>query len=165
MVESSTHFADIRLLIHLKNDRSKTYIDYVLLINTDCRFMKNKAQRILIVDDDQDILSNLSDILSDLGYVTDTAPTGEDALDKILSNCSTECVYDLCLLDFKMPGIDGVELYERIQKRNPRLRAIMITAYAGEDGIQRAIAAGAWQVLRKPVDVPALLGAIERAMA
>jgi CheY-like chemotaxis protein len=122
--------------------------------------MQNKPQRILIVDDDQDILSNLSDILSDLGYVTDTAPSGEDAIDKIYSKNSNDSIYDLCLLDFKMPGIDGVELYERIQQRHPLMRA----AYAGDDGIKRAIAAGAWQVLRKPVDVPVLLGAIRRAM-
>lgn len=127
--------------------------------------MQNTPPRILIVDDDQDILSNLSDILSDLGYITDTSPSGEDAMDKIYSRSSSDFVYDLCLLDFKMPGIDGVELYERIQKRHPRMRAIMITAYAGEDGINRAIAAGAWQVLRKPVDVPVLLGAIRKAMA
>jgi CheY-like chemotaxis protein len=127
--------------------------------------MSKKAQRILIVDDDQDNLSNLADILTELGYVADTAPTGEDAIAKFQSGGTRECIYDLCLLDFKMPGIDGVELYQRIRKQHPQLRAIMITAYAGEDGVQRAIAAGAWQVLSKPVDVPALLHAIECAIA
>lgn len=127
--------------------------------------MSEKVYRILIVDDDQDILANLSDILIDLGYKVDTAPDGKAAIDKVKELCPNEesCQYDLCLLDFKMPGMDGVELYEEILERNPRLRAIMITAYAGDDGIQRAVEAGTWKVLRKPVDIRELLGMISEA--
>lgn len=128
--------------------------------------MSDKIYRILIVDDDEDILANLSDILRDLGYETDTAVCGEDAIGKVEQFCpnQTECKYDLCLLDFKMPGIDGVELYEKILEFNPNLRAIMITAYAGDDGVQRAVDAGTWNVLRKPVDIKQLLGMIKDAM-
>jgi CheY-like chemotaxis protein len=106
--------------------------------------MSEKVYRILIVDDDQDILANLSDILTDLGYQIDTAPDGEAAMVKVEECChdAENSQYDLCLLDFKMPGMDGVELYEQILKRSPRLRAIMITAYAGDDGVQRAVDAG-----------------------
>lgn len=129
--------------------------------------MSEKVYRILIVDDDQDILANLSDILSDLGYETDTATCGEDAIGKVERVCpnESECQYDLCLLDFKMPGIDGVELYQKILEFNPQLRAIMISAYAGDDGVQRAIEAGTWKVLRKPVDIEQLLGVIKDAVA
>lgn len=128
--------------------------------------MTEKKYRILIVDDDEDILANLADILSDLGYQTDTAKSGEDAIGKVEHLCPNqdECHYDLCLLDFKMPGIDGVELYEKILDFNPKLRAIMITAYAGDDGIQRAIDAGTWKVLRKPVDIENLLVVIKEAI-
>jgi CheY-like chemotaxis protein len=128
--------------------------------------MSDKIYRILIVDDDKDILANLSDILTDLGYETDTAVCGEDAIGKVEQFCpnQTECRYDLCLLDFKMPGIDGVELYEKILEYNPKLRAIMVTAYAGDDGVQRAIDAGTWQVLRKPVDISQLLSTIAEAI-
>lgn len=128
--------------------------------------MNAKIYRILIVDDDRDILANLSDILTDLGFETDTATCGEDAIGKVEQFCPSqaECRYDLCLLDFKMPGIDGVELYERILEFNPTLRAIMVTAYAGDDGIKRAIDAGTWQVLRKPVDIDLLLNTIDEAI-
>lgn len=122
--------------------------------------------RILIVDDDTDTLANLSDILSDVGYKIDTAASGELALQKAKSKCpDDDCRYDLCLLDFKMPGMDGVELYTHLQKLNPKIRGILITAYAGDDGIQRAIDAGTWKVLRKPVDIQALLGVIGEAVA
>ena len=128
--------------------------------------MNNKIYRILIVDDDQDILANLSDILNDLGYETDTATCGEDAIGKVEQFCpnQAQCQYDLCLLDFRMPGIDGVELYQKIRQFNPKLRAIMVTAFAGDDGIKRAIEAGTWQVLRKPVDITLLLETIAAAI-
>ncbi len=127
--------------------------------------MSDKVYRILIVDDDQDILANLSDILTDLGYDIDTAIDGESAILKIERLCpnSDDCRFDLCLLDFNMPGMDGVELYQKILEHNPKLRAIMITAYAGDNGIQRAVEAGTWKVLYKPVDIRQLLETITEA--
>lgn len=128
--------------------------------------MTTKLKRILIVDDDVDILANLSDILTDLGYDIDTATSGEAALLKVNDEeLNTDHSYDLFLLDFKMPGMDGVELYLQMREVNPSVRAIMITAYAGEDGVQRAFDAGTWKVLRKPVDIQKLLGVIAEAVA
>ena len=122
--------------------------------------------RILIVDDDVDICANLSDILSDAGYETEAAIDGNIALSKVTEEGSAnERDFDLCLLDFKMPGMDGVELLTRLKDLRPDLRAIMITAYAGDDGIQRAVEAGSWKVLKKPVDIGELLGTIEEAVA
>ena len=127
--------------------------------------MAVSAQRILIVDDDKDTLSNLSDILSDVGYETETACDGQVALEKVASLSERRADIDVCLLDFRMPGMDGVELLERIRTTLPNLRAIMITAYAGDDGLKRAVAAGTWKVLKKPVDIVALLGLIDEAVA
>jgi len=130
-----------------------------------CEDMIKKHHRILIVDDDEDTRTNLSDILSEIGYETETACDGRIALEKVASNRPQhECPFDLCLLDFKMPGMDGVQLLEEIQSKNPRLRAIMITAYAGEDGVKRALAAGTWKVMKKPVDITKLLGMIDEAI-
>lgn len=127
--------------------------------------MCENSNRILIVDDDEDSLANLSDILSDVGYDIDTANCGELALEKVRDECpSDDRCYDLCLLDFKMPGMDGVELLTQIQQIVPKVRAIMITAFAGEDGVQRAIDAGTWKVLRKPVEIPTLLEMIDNAV-
>ena len=121
--------------------------------------------RILIVDDDPDILASLVDILTDLGYTTDTATSGEDALKILAAQCPDpeHCRYRLCLFDFKMPGIDGVELFENVMSRNPQLRAILITAYAGEDGVRRAEQAG-MDILQKPVDIPKLLEMVHLAV-
>ena len=128
--------------------------------------MREKSYRILIVDDDKDTLVNLSDILVDQGHRIETAPDGNVALEK-LQNASPDddCRFNLCLLDFKLPQMDGVELYKKMLSADPGLPAIMITAYAGDDGVQRAVAAGTWRVLSKPVDVGLLLGLIDKVVA
>ena len=113
---------------------------------------------ILIVDDDKDITSNLADILGDLGYLVATANDGQSALELVHQN-----EFDIALLDFKMPDTDGASLYEQIRKAQPKLVAIMITAYAGSDGVERAKDAGTWKVLRKPVDIRDLVDLIGNA--
>lgn len=113
---------------------------------------------VLIVDDDVDTAINISDILGDFGYATTTTHDGESALQLAEQN-----QYEVVLLDFKMPGMDGATLYGRINKLQPHLLAIMLTGFAGSDGVERAIEAGVWQVMRKPVDVGQLLEHIQAA--
>lgn len=132
--------------------------------------MKNKTARILIVDDDDDIRANLQDILDDLGYEIETAADGDLALEKLGSSDdendrSRNNGFDLCLLDFKMPGMNGAELFKRMREKCPSIQAIMITAYAGSDGVQKALEAGTWKVLRKPVNVQSLLQLISQAIS
>ncbi|WP_182870064.1 response regulator [Stieleria mannarensis] len=120
--------------------------------------MNERGSRVLIVDDDADIRSNFADILSDLGYQTTTAEDGAAAL-----RCIRESRFDVVLLDYQMPGMDGASLYREIKKLQPSVAAIMITAWAGSDGAQQAKNAGTWDVLRKPVDIPDLLEKLSRA--
>ena len=121
--------------------------------------MMPKNARVLIVDDDPDIRSNVRDILNDLGYFTDVADDGPAAL-RLVEKSS----YDVVLLDFKMPGIDGATVYSRIKKMRPETVAIMVTGFADNNGVQRALDAGTWRVLRKPVDVAEMLSLIEDAV-
>jgi CheY-like chemotaxis protein len=122
------------------------------------RNMDSKQPSILVVDDDVDTCRNLSDILSDLGYHVDTAHDGPAALDLVKTHG-----YDVALLDYKMPGMDGLTLYREIKRLRAGTVAIVVTAYAGGTTGEEALAAGAWQVLPKPVDFPKLLGLVSEA--
>ncbi|MBX6311411.1 MAG: response regulator [Isosphaeraceae bacterium] len=114
---------------------------------------------ILIVDDDVDICQNLSDILTDLGYRVDVAHDGLSALELVRRKS-----YDVALLDLRMPGMDGLTLYRKIKELRAGTVAMLVTAYAGGSTAEEALAAGAWQVLAKPVDFPGLLSLIEEAL-
>jgi CheY-like chemotaxis protein len=114
---------------------------------------------ILVVDDDPDTCRNIADILTDLGYQVDTAPDGPAALELVRKH-----PYDVALLDFKMPGMNGLELYREIRKLRAGTVAIIVSAYTNQATRDEAIGAGAWQVLAKPVDFPKLLGLVDEAM-
>jgi DNA-binding NtrC family response regulator len=117
------------------------------------------ASRILVVDDDQDICRNLSDILTDLGYQVDCAYDGLSALELVRRR-----PYDVALLDLKMPGMDGLSLYREIKKERALTVSLLVTAYATPDATEDALAAGAWKVVAKPVDFRKLLDLVDEAL-
>jgi CheY-like chemotaxis protein len=116
------------------------------------------AANILVVDDDVDTCRNLADILTDMGHHVDTAHDGPSALELARRR------YDVALLDFKMPGMDGLTLYRELRKVQAETVAIVVTAFAGKATTEDALAAGAWRVLPKPVDFPRLLGLVGQAL-
>ncbi|MCE9562840.1 MAG: response regulator [Planctomycetes bacterium] len=114
---------------------------------------------VLVVDDDRDTCRNLADILTDMGYRVDTAPDGPSALELVRQN-----PYDVALLDFKMPGMNGLELYREVKKLRAGTVAIIVSAYTNTATKEEALGAGAWQVLAKPVDLTKLLGLVDEAL-
>jgi CheY-like chemotaxis protein len=114
---------------------------------------------ILVVDDDVDTCRNLSDILTDMGYRVDTAHDGPSALELVKKN-----TYDIALLDLKMPGMDGLELYRRIKRLQAGTVAMVVTAYASSTTAEEALSAGAWRVVSKPVDFPKMMDLVREAL-
>ena len=121
--------------------------------------MSDDPPRILVVDDDPDICRNLSDILSDLGYHVDAAHDGPSALELVRRR-----PYDVALLDYKMPGMDGLTLYREIKKQRAGTVSLLVTAYASPATAAEALTAGAWKVVAKPVDFARLLGLVDEAI-
>jgi CheY-like chemotaxis protein len=121
--------------------------------------MSKTPASILVVDDDVDTCRNLSDILTDLGFTVDVAHDGPSALEKVKQR-----PYDVALLDLKMPGMDGITLYREIRKIQASAVALVVTAFATPGAREQALAAGAWQVLPKPVDFPRLLRLVDQAL-
>jgi DNA-binding response OmpR family regulator len=94
-----------------------------------------------------------------LGYDVDVAYDGFSALVRVKQKS-----YDIALLDLKMPGMDGLELFKRIKEVSRGTVAIVVTAYASSETADRILNAGAWQIMPKPVDFSALLGLVNEAL-
>jgi DNA-binding NtrC family response regulator len=117
-----------------------------------------RPTHLLVVDDDLDTCANLSDILSEFGYEVQSASDATMAL-----RMFEEQGFDIVLLDLKMPGMDGLQLYRELKHRSPSTLAILITGFADTDTHKRAEKLGVWRILPKPVDVPVLLPMISEA--
>jgi CheY-like chemotaxis protein len=114
------------------------------------------ASAILLVDDERDCCASLSDIISDLGYEVGVAYDGPSALE-----LSRRRPYGLALLDYKMPGMTGVELYGHLKQVRADTVGVLVTAFAADTTLQAAAQAGIRQVLAKPVDFGHLIPLIE----
>ena len=114
---------------------------------------------ILLVDDDQDTCASMSDIFLDLGYTVDTAYDGPGALE-----LSGGHQYRLALLDYKMPGMDGLELCRRLKKSQPSVVVALITAFSSIATAGAADEAGVRHSLLKPVNFSVLMPLVEAAV-
>jgi two-component system, NtrC family, response regulator HydG len=114
------------------------------------------SQRILIVDDDRACCEVLSKMLSLRGYQVDVAYDGRIALELI-----NQREYGLALIDYRMPGMDGVELYRRIREMRPSLVGVFLTGFPTINTVYPAISVGVERVLAKPAGSAELLSVIE----
>ena len=116
-------------------------------------------KRILIVDDEPNMLVTLTDIINNVGYETVTVENGSRAVET-----AREQAFDVILMDFKMEGLNGVETFREIRKIHPDVKVIFITAYYHEGSVKDAIVEGAVGVCQKPLDIPQLLDYIKAAV-
>ena len=113
---------------------------------------------VLVVDDEQDIRDACERILSRVGYQVQKASRGDEALD-ILNKESV----DIMLLDLKMPGMDGLEVLERVRKQNTDIQVIVITGYATVETAIEAMKQGAYDFIPKPFEPDQLRIVVNRA--
>lgn len=111
---------------------------------------------VLIVDDDQYNIQVLKAMLTSMNYKTDWARNGQEAIEKIEYNLKDNKIFEVILMDYNMPVMNGVEatliLNDKIQKNLiPFIEIIGITAYIDEESIKKCIDAGMKIVLTKPV--------------
>ncbi len=113
---------------------------------------------ILIVEDEEYIRENLSEILAMNGYKAVAVPNGEAAIE-----ATREKNFDIVLSDLKLPGIDGISLIRRIKAASPNTACIILTGYASIETAVEAMHAGAFTYLKKPFGKEELLITIEKA--
>jgi two-component system response regulator (stage 0 sporulation protein F) len=122
--------------------------------------MDSKHVNILVVDDDEATRVYVAKILSLKNWQVDTAEDGLASLDLVQKKA-----YDVVVLDYRMPGMDGVELCRRIRQIQPAVREVFLTGFPSIDTVYPAIEAGADHVLAKPVDPAELLQVLEEELA
>lgn len=105
----------------------------------------HELKSVLIVDDEKNIRLTLQHSLETLGYQSETAITGEEALEKI-----KEKDFGLIMLDIKLPGIDGIEVLKSIHETNPDIPVIIITAHGTIETAVEAMKLGSIDFLQKP---------------
>lgn len=116
-------------------------------------------QKILIVDDEQDICEFVKNFFQERGYEVLTAADGEQALE-ITKKVSPELV----LLDIKMKGMDGIATLKHIKEMNKNQKVIMVTALDDQDKISEACKLGACEYITKPLILDHLEQTVEKIM-
>ncbi|KIX13134.1 response regulator [Dethiosulfatarculus sandiegensis] len=116
--------------------------------------------QILVVDDEQEFLENVSERLRNRDIEVDTALNGEEALEKIKDN-----IYDAIVMDLMMPGLDGLETLKQALQRKPDLQIILLTGQATVKKGVEAMRQGAFDFLEKPADLDLLVEKVKEGRA
>jgi DNA-binding NtrC family response regulator len=117
-------------------------------------------EKILLIDDEEDFLTVMSDRMKARNMQVSTAASAKEGLEKAASGA-----YDAVILDLMMPEMDGIETLKILRKKNPDLAVILLTGHATiKQGIE-AMKLGALDLLEKPADINALTEKIHAAQA
>ena len=111
-----------------------------------------EALRVLIVDDEDELVSALVERLDLRGFRAKGVTTGTDALAYL---ATTPC--DVVLLDVKMPGLGGLEVIEKIKEEHPSLEVILLTGHGSSQDAEKGMQLGAFECLMKPVKIDDLV--------
>lgn len=121
--------------------------------------METHKPKILVVDDEANVLLTMTSILKQEGYEVDGVPDGAAALKAI-----RERHYDLVVTDLNMPGVDGLAVLAEVRKRSPATVTVMITGYGSVESAIEAVQLGAYEYLLKPTEVADLKQAVKRSL-
>ena len=116
------------------------------------------SKKVLIVDDEVNIVISLEFLMEQAGYTVDVARSGDEALAKIAGFRP-----DLILLDVMLPGINGFDICQRIRQTSAwqHMKVVMLTAKGREVEITKGLALGADAYITKPFSTKALLAEVE----
>jgi two-component system chemotaxis response regulator CheB len=117
--------------------------------------MQKEKKRILVIDDDEVVLTSITTILRIEGYNVDAAKTGREAIEK-----SHLGLYNLALIDLRLPDMDGTRLLTELRSTTPRMVKIILTGYPSPESRAEAFDKYADGYITKPVKIEDLLGTV-----
>jgi len=117
-----------------------------------------EALRVLIVDDEHEWVSALTERLGLRGFAARGVTDGEAALARLRAD-----PFDVALVDVKMPGLGGLDLVQAIKAEWPELPVILLTGHSSARDAERGLAMGAWDCLLKPVQIDDLVRVLRAA--
>lgn len=120
---------------------------------------QSEIANLLVVDDEQIVLSLVEDTLTDEGYSVTTTPSPREAIELVKQQ-----TFDFILTDIRMPEMNGIELVKEIHRITPTLGVIFMTGYANLDTAKQAIKEGAYDYIMKPFELSEIRQAIARAV-
>ena len=122
-------------------------------------FDSGRPERILVADDEPNMLDLFKKILGKEGYEVVTVSSGEEAAERLETDR-----FDLLISDLKMPGLNGQELLKKAKSVNPNLPCILLTAYGTVDSAVAAMKEGAYDYLTKPVNNDEIILTVKKAL-
>jgi len=114
---------------------------------------------ILLVDDEEELVSTLADRLEFRGYHADAVLSGADAIKKIGQKS-----YNVAVIDVKMPEINGIEVMKMMLKLQPDIKIILMTGHGSTEEGERGMAEGAFDYMVKPINIDLLTDKIKTAV-
>ena len=117
------------------------------------------AYRILLVDDDPNCLDAIDQILRREGYEILTVDDGRSALEIIIEN-----KIDLAIVDFSMPGMDGLHVIHKIKQMRRNIPVILMTAEPSKELRLASLEAGAYSFMTKPINIPSFRQMVAKAL-
>jgi DNA-binding NtrC family response regulator len=121
---------------------------------------KRRARRVLIVDDEPLIRWSLSETLADQGFVVEQASTAAAALARATE---TDKVFDVVLLDFRLPDSSDLKLLAKLRQLLPDARIVLMTAFSTPEVAQSALDLGAFRVMNKPFEIGEIAALVNEA--
>ena len=119
----------------------------------------DKAKKILLIDDDETITQTLTLALEDEGFIVDSAKTGKEAIAKSFEN-----FYNIAVVDWRLPDIEGTQLLGELKQTTPKMVKIMLTGFPSMDNAIDAVNNRADAFLVKPVHFEDLLKKIRELL-
>jgi PAS domain S-box-containing protein len=120
--------------------------------------MSDNGTRVLIVDDDQNLLSSMSDILEFKGF----SILGVNKANEVLGLLKHNAI-EVALVDLRLQDMSGIELIQSIKKQSPYTECILLTGYASQSSAIEAIQSGAYGYFQKPFDIDQVVLSIQQA--